>query len=520
MLILASLILISTLFSIPISTIKTDFDIIQISQAIGSQFYIVTPSGIILYDINSRSIRQEYRSNSGTIVGKGYLDMPRRAVLPTTNGIVEYTVVNMVINQRYINVPADQIYFSNNHFYTIVKKERSTREINILDNQLNLLSNLKISGEILDVYAGSKYFLVHSDSGIYIMIGNTTIQITDLKPSAKLWYGIDRIYIPFYQQLYVIDLYGNVLEQRYFNTSIYAVFQVDRDYHAYTIDGIYTSSKIIDIQPPLINSRYYLNDEMVLVNSGRSTYLILNGIPVGSYEFEISNNILYLPNQRVFLVANGNLISIYSAASCYFNRRYYVDYCRDIKISGNFYISQPIIILKNQTLQGNILEGINIRWGSLPPDTYELRCISDYQGDYSIGQSDNVELVILAQGLKNNFITKATYNDIPIEQYYIVPENSLIRFEIRDYKNLSAAANMEIIRYDTGEVVQNLSISGVRAVEFNTSGDYVVRFVAQCYNPAEYYIRVTRQGSILDLILPILGVLVLGLLVYVIVARK
>ncbi|MEM2054129.1 MAG: hypothetical protein QW690_00005, partial [Candidatus Anstonellales archaeon] len=139
---------------------------------------------------------------------------------------------------------------------------------------------------------------------------------------------------------------------------------------------------------------------------------------------------------------------------------------------------------------------------------------------YSIGQSDNVELVILAQGLKNNFITKATYNDIPIEQYYIVPENSLIRFEIRDYKNLSAAANMEIIRYDTGEVVQNLSISGVRAVEFNTSGDYVVRFVAQCYNPAEYYIRVTRQGSILDLILPILGVLVLGLLVYVIVARK
>ncbi|MCX8154557.1 MAG: hypothetical protein N3C61_01865 [Candidatus Micrarchaeota archaeon] len=487
MLILLNIVLVLSL-SLPISTVKTDFDIIQMQHHGGSQFYVLTQNGIILYDIRDRRILQEYRSNYGNIVGKGYMDMPRRAVIPTSAGIVEYHQLNMIINQKYINVQADVIYHSNNHFYAIDRRDRGI-QLTILDNNLNNISSFEILGKIIDVFANNKYISLHTTEGLYIITGNQTVFIgkSELYPSNRVWFGEDMIFIPYYQQLFVLDLQGDVKEIRYFNTSILSVFQTGpKDYYVHTINSIYTRNGMINIDGPISSVRYYLNSSMVLLRDGTSTTLVMNGIPVGRYEFDIAENMFYLPIQKVFVVSENQSINIYSAASCYFHRRTYVDYCRDIDINYSYFISPPVVMLENSTLTSN-----RISWGSLEPRAYLLKCISDYEGDYSVGQSDSVDLVILDKGKLNRIdviIQDQRYPDNFVEM--VVGET--IKVELRDYRGRSMAADAEI--YRNGELQNRITINGVISFDFNNPGEYVIRISKQCYEPVELYILVRSQG--------------------------
>lgn len=506
------LILLSSLFllslSLPLSTIKTDFDIIQLQHYAGSQFYILTQNGILLYDLNTKKIIQEYRSNFGNIVGRGYLDMPKRAIVPTSAGIIEYYQRNMIIDQRYINVQGDAIYYSNNYFYVIDRKDREWN-ITILDNNLNLISSYKLLGNILDLFVNNKYVGIHTTEGLYIIFENrsTFISKSEVYPNNRVWFGEDLIFVPFYQQLFVLNLQGDVIDIKYFNTSILSVFQTGpKEYYVHTINTIHTKDGIIDIDAPTSSTRYYVNSSMVFLWDGVSTNLVVNGIPVGKYEFSIAKNMLYLPTQKIFIVAENQSINIYSASSCYFHRRAYVDYCRDIEVNYSYFISPPLLMIDNSTLTST-----RIIWGSREPKVYTLKCISDYEGDYSVGQSDSVNLVMLERGRLNRMDVRIQ-DEIDADGFVEISTGETVKVEIRDYKGRSITGNAEVYRGE--DLIENVTISGVRSFDFNNSGEYVIRLSRECYEPTSIYVYVRGQGIDFGLIGIVIILLLIIILVY------
>lgn len=478
------------IWSLPVSTINLDSPIIQIQQLSGSQFYIVHRDGIYLYDINTKTILNQLNSKYGNIIGAGYMNMPNRAVLPTTTGIVEYKLVNQIIDQAIINVQSNNIYFSNNHFYALkISDEREQDSITILDNQLNILRSFNLQGKVKNIYAGRKYLGLETTQGVYVLIGNSSIFIDDIKPSSMVWFGEDYLYIPFYQQLYILNLEGDVLEQRFINSSIYSVFQVQNSTYIHTIDGIIIDNKELDILPPMVKIRKYINENMVMIDDGKNTYLILNGIPVGTYEFNLSSEILYLPIQQLFLTYTNNTISLYSAASCYLHKIEYVDYCRDIEIKYNYFITPPLLIIENQTLPQTEGTAI-IKWGEKRPGTYPIFCISSYKGNLLLGQKHTANLVILEKGKINNYIFEVYDKDNLINNYYITKNGTTLKFSVKDYKNISTTAKLEIYLFEN--LLENSTIIGTRSIRFDEPGDYLIKIYDTCYSPINFYVRIVK----------------------------
>ncbi len=486
MLILLSLILIS--YSLPVLSKDSQLNIIDIKHYQGPLFYITTPEGMVLYNINTNTIEQIYRSQYGNIIGTGYIDMPRRAILPTTNGIVEYAMVNQVIVQRYIQGEANQIYYSNGYIYAVLKRTgREFDKITIFSSDLNKIGELLDIGKIDDIYAGKRYFAVKVGDVLYILQGNNTVKINDLKTSSLIWYGESKIYIPYYQQLYVINLMGDVIDVKYFNTSVLSVFEVEDQYAVHTIDGIYMNGKKLNIEPPTVKTRKYIDEQIVFVNDGKYSYLIYNGIPVGVYEFQIDKNLIYIPNQRLFGTNINSTIFLYAADSCYFNKRSYVDYCRDIEINYTYFGTIPILFIDNNTIGSET----KIRWGSLSPKTYNLICVAPYQGNFLVGQSDKVDLVILSKGKLNQFIFNVYHDDVKVDNYYITKNGTVLRFEVANYKNQSIQTNIEIYRFS--DMLENTTMFRTKSIRFDEPGDYKIRIYEKCHEPIEYYVRILKD---------------------------
>lgn len=511
MLILLSLIFLS--YSLPVLTKDSQLNIISIQHYQGPLFYVTTPEGLYLYNIQTNRIEQNYPSQYGNIVGVGYLNMPTRAIVPTTRGIVQYEMINQVINQKYIPGEFSEVYYSNGYVYAITRKgERESDVITIFNSGLNKINELSL-GKIDDLYVAG-YVAVKIGDVLYILQGNNTVKIDDLKTSSMFWYGKSKIYIPFYQQLYVINLQGDVIDVRYFNSSILSVFDTENEYAVHTIDGIYIGDKKLDIEPPTVKKRKYLSNEMAFVNDGKYSYMIYNGIPVGVYEFQIANNLVYIPSQRLFVTNANTTILAYSSDSCYFYKRAYIDYCRDIEIEYTYFGTAPSIWVNNESVPLEAGKAM-VRWGKLSPKTYKLTCISPYQGNYLVGQSDTVDLVILPKGRLNEFVFNVYHDNNKVDNYYITQNGTVLRFEVANYRNQSIQANIETYLFD--RLLENGTIFKTRSIQFDEPGDYRIRIYERCHQPIDYYVRIVKQEGI-PWILILVGLLVV-VIIFIVLKR-
>ena len=325
-----------------------------------------------------------------------------------------------------------------------------------------------------------------------------TIYPLSILPKGPITFNETHFLIPWNEHLYVISFNNAFYDDIRMKTTVYGATFYDGKLYVHT----YNESSGMPMENPIwINA--IKSGDMWFIEGVNKTYLYKDIIK-GGYNFKGKQIQLYRP-LNIFYVLTDKSLEIYTAPSCYFNKRVYLMYCKPINISGSYFISKPTIVIDNKTLPGDLKNNIEINPREYSYGEHTLKCLSSFGNYREI--TDTVRIVRTSQGP----LDELNITVQPLE----VKEGELIYVSVYDMDGNPTNA---ILKVDG----KGYNVKGNTTLNL-TPGMHSLNFTKTCYKPFSVSVLVKEKSQLGNYIRIGLGLVLLaivGLLAYLKFVKK
>ncbi|NPA22171.1 MAG: hypothetical protein GXN92_01155, partial [Candidatus Micrarchaeota archaeon] len=424
-------------------------------QVVASDGYYILYRNLSLY--------QKYDAPT-TILGKGIIER-NRIIAPAGNKLVFFVLQGQQYKSYVKDSPVwvNELFYWNGRYYGIGE---NNKEVILYEFDRNFTevwnkTSIKLSkggSYEYEFMPWGIFFYLYDNRGNLIEITQPGYYKLWVIPTGPITYNDTHFFVPWYNHIYIYTKDNALVEDLWFPSTVYGATFVNNTLYVHTYNATYWGNSSKEIEHPFWLDAQQVEKDMWIVEGVNFSYLYKE-FPRAKYEFK-GGDITYYKPLNIFYVLQNNTLSAYRAAGCFFNKRIYLAYCKPINITGQYFLIKPIVMLENNTLSGDLREGIEISPQELS-GKYILKCVVENR------ISDKAEITRTAVG-------PLDYLNVTVSALE-VKEGTPINISIRDMEGNPTTASI----YLNGELFKQ----GSEVLLELEKGIYHINITKECHVP-------------------------------------